>query len=129
MTGVQTCALPICTTYGGNPLACTAVSKVFDIYKEYGIVEKAKKTGEYLAEKLDVLKKKHSAIIDHRGLGMIRGLELSSDIPVSDVVTKARDKGLLVISAGNNVLRLVPPLVIEEKEIDKACDILDECIS
>lgn len=115
------------STYGGNPLACAAVSKVFDLYKEYGIVEKAKAAGAYLAEKLDTLMEGHKEIIAHRGLGLIRGLQLDPSAPVGEIITRARDRGLLVISAGGNVLRLVPPLIITNENIDQAVEILDSC--
>lgn len=116
------------STYGGNPLACAAVAEVFRLYESEKIVERAEEAGRYLGEKLDELKKAHPCIREHRGVGLIRGLELEPSVKAGDVITKARENGLLIISAGTNVLRLVPPLVIKREEIDEAVGILDCCL-
>lgn len=115
------------STYGGNPLVCTAVAEMFHIFERDHIAEHAAAMGELLKQALDDLMKNHPSIRAHRGLGLMRGLELAEDCPVSQVTAKALKKGLLIISAGGNVLRFVPPLVITEKEIDEAVSILDEC--
>ncbi|MCI1721644.1 MAG: aspartate aminotransferase family protein [Lachnospiraceae bacterium] len=115
------------STYGGNPFACAAVSEVFKLYESEKIVDRAKESGEYLKEKLDALAEKHSCIKEHRGLGLIRGLELDESVRVGDIIAKARERGLLILSAGSNVVRLVPPLVIKKEEIDLAAGILDAC--
>jgi acetylornithine/N-succinyldiaminopimelate aminotransferase len=115
------------STYGGNPFACAAVSEVFKLYESEKIVDRAKESGEYLKEKLDALTEKHSCIKEHRGLGLIRGLELDESVRVGDIIAKARERGLLILSAGSNVVRLVPPLVIKKEEIDLAAGILDAC--
>ena len=117
------------TTYGGNPLACAAVSAVFDLYEKAGIVEHVRETAPYFEEKLADLASKHSCVREARGLGYMRGLELSADVRVGDVIAAARGKGLLVISAGGNVLRLVPPLIVGKDEIDECAGILDECLA
>ncbi|MDO4477870.1 MAG: aspartate aminotransferase family protein [Lachnospiraceae bacterium] len=116
------------TTYGGNPLACAAVSVVQDLFAAHDIVAKAAEVAAYLAEKLDGLAKVHSCILEHRGLGLMRGLALENEVAVADVIAKAQAAGLLVISAGGNVLRLVPPLVITTEDVDKAVAILDKCL-
>ncbi|MBQ0058410.1 MAG: aspartate aminotransferase family protein [Lachnospiraceae bacterium] len=116
------------TTYGGNPLAMAAVSVVFDLFNANDIVGQAEKVGSYLAAKLDEITAKHACVKEHRGMGLMRGLELTAEVPVGDIVTKARDMGLLVISAGGNVLRLVPPLVISEADVDACVEILDKCL-
>ena len=116
------------STYGGNPFACAAAAEVFRIYEEKDIVAKAEKAGACLKEKLDELAAKHPVIREHRGLGLMRGLELDDSLKVGDVIAAAREKGLLILSAGKNVIRLVPPLVISEEEIRTAADILDECL-
>lgn len=116
------------TTYGGNPFACAAASKVLDIFEEIHIVEHVNEVGAYLYEQLEVLKEKHSdVIVDHRGTGLMQGLELK-DVTPAAVINRAMAKGLILISAGSNVLRFVPPLVIEKKHVDEMVTILDACL-
>ena len=116
------------TTYGGNPLACRAVSTVFDIFKRNDIVGHVQEVAPYFAEKLDEIAKRHPCVKAHRGLGLMRGLELGDGVKVGDVIAACRDKGLLVISAGTNVLRLVPPLVITKENIDEAVSVIDSVL-
>lgn len=106
------------TTYGGNPFACAAVSKVFDIFEEDHIVEHVREVGAYLTQKLDELADKYDFIETRRGKGLIQGLAVKGR-PVGEIVVKSQEMGLLVITAGNNVLRLVPPLIIEKKHVDE----------
>ena len=115
------------TTYGGNPLATCAVNKVYDLYEELHLVEQAKEIGKYLGERLDELATRHEEIKEHRGIGLMHGLELKQTLPVGRVITKALEKGLIVLSAGNNTIRFVPPLVIEKEHIDEMIEILTEC--
>ena len=115
------------TTYGGNPFVCAAVSKVFEIFERDMILLRVQELAPYLEERLDALAEKHSCIAERRGAGFMQGLELRG-LPVSDVIKKALEKGLLVISAGSNVLRLVPPLIITRAQVDKMIDILDDCL-
>lgn len=111
------------TTYGGNPFATTAVSKVFDLYEELDIVRHVKEIGTYLSEKLDELTAKYDCIQAHRGIGLMHGLEF--DQPVAPIIQKAMDQGLIIISAGANIIRFVPPLVIEKADVDEMIRILD----
>lgn len=115
------------TTYGGNPLACATVSKVFDMFKSYNLLENVKEVSAYLIEKLNGLKDKYDFIKEIRGLGLMQGMELSK--PVGDIIIKAQKKGLVIISAGACVLRFVPPLVINKADVDKMITILDECFA
>lgn len=115
------------TTYGGNPFACAAVSKVFDLFEKENVVEHVRKVAPYLEEKLDVLVDKYDFIAARRGKGLMQGLVLEGK-PVGEVVTKAIENGLLVISAGSNVLRLVPPLVITEADIDEMIEKLEKSL-
>lgn len=115
------------TTYGGNPLACAAVAKVFDIYEEREILGHVKKIAPYLEEKLDALVEKYGCFSARRGKGLMQGLVVTG-FPVGQLVTKALEKGLVVISAGSDVLRLVPPLVIEEKHVDEMVERLEEAL-
>ena len=113
------------TTYGGNPLAAKAVCKVFEIFEKEHIVEKVSELSEYFFAKLKKLSEKYPALItDVRGKGLLIGLEVSC--LNGDVVKKAMDKGLVVLTAGSNVVRMAPPLVIKREHIDSCCDILDE---
>ena len=114
------------TTYGGNPFACAAVNKVLEIFERDDISSHVRKTAPYLWDKLDEIMKKHPSIVEHRGTGFMQGLVF--DKPVAPVINKALDKGLILINAGANILRFVPPLVIEKENIDEMADILDGCI-
>ncbi len=106
------------TTYGGNPFACAAVSTVLDLFERDGIVEHVREAGAYLTERLDELAGKYDFIEERRGKGLIQGLAIQGR-PVSEIVVKSQEMGLLVITAGNNVLRLVPPLIIEKQHVDE----------
>ena len=114
------------TTYGGNPLACAAIDKVLDLFESDHIIDKVQEISVYLEEKLDGLKDKYDFIVDRRGSGLLQGLEL--DRPVSDIINRAIDKGLILINAGANVIRFIPPLVITKGDVDNMIDILDECL-
>ncbi|MFV0527812.1 MAG: aspartate aminotransferase family protein [Lachnospiraceae bacterium] len=114
------------TTYGGNPLACTAVAKVFEIFEKDGILKHVCEVTPYLTEGLDALVRKYDCIAARRGVGLMQGLQLQG-ITNAAVVQKAMEHSLLVITAGNNVLRLVPPLVITTENIDEMLGILDTC--
>lgn len=105
------------TTYGGNPLCTAAVSQVFDMFEEYKLTEHVQKIASYLEDVLDVFVAKYDFVTERRGLGLMQGLVLT--IPVKDVVSKALlDEHLVVLSAGKDVLRLLPPLVITEQDVD-----------
>lgn len=110
------------TTYGGNPLATAAVCKVFEIYEKNSIVENAKVMGDYLENELEKIVDDFDSVLERKGKGLMQGLVL--DIPTGKVINKAIEEGLLVISAGGNVLRMLPPLIITEKDIDKVVEIL-----
>lgn len=105
------------TTYGGNPFVCAAVSKVLDLFEEEHIVEHVREITPYLEEKLDALVERYDTVLERRGKGLMQGLVLAR--PVGEVITNAQKEGLLVISAGGNVLRMVPPLVIEKGHVDE----------
>ena len=114
------------TTYGGNPFVCTAVSEVFDIFKEENIVEHVKEVGTYLWDRLEEMKEKYDCIVDHRGKGLIQGLEFT--FAPKDFVSKCLNAGLIVIAAENNTVRFVPPLVISNEDIDRMISILSMTI-
>lgn len=114
------------TTYGGNPLACAAVSKVLDIFEENGILEHVRKVTPYLEERLDELAAKYDCIETRRGAGLMQGLVFNK--PVAEIINRALDKGLILINAGTNIIRFVPPLVITQAAVDAMIAILDTCI-
>ncbi|MBE5915629.1 MAG: aspartate aminotransferase family protein [Pseudobutyrivibrio ruminis] len=106
------------TTYGGNPLCTAAVSQVFDIFEDCKIIDHVKAITPYFEQVLDQLVEKYDFITCRRGMGLMQGLVLT--IPVKEVVTKAlMEQQLVVLSAGTDVLRLLPPLVITEANIDE----------
>jgi len=115
------------TTYGGNPFASAAVSKVFDLFEQEHILEHVQQITPYLEEKLDELVDKYPMIMARRGKGLMQGLVLEGK-PVGEVVSRALEQGLIVISAGENVLRLVPPLVITEEDIDEMVEKLEKSL-
>lgn len=115
------------TTYGGNPLACAAVSKVFDIFAEDKITEHVKEMTPYLEQKLDELVEKYDCFEARRGKGFMQGLVVTGR-PVGEIVSKAIEEGLLVISAGGNVLRMVPPLILEKEHIDEMVEKLEKSL-
>ena len=106
------------TTYGGNPLAGAAVNAVFEQFEKLDLVAHVQEVGGYLWDKLEELKNEFSFITAHRGAGLMQGLEFSSEKQAGQIVSKALSNGLILISAGNNVLRFVPPLVIEKEHVD-----------
>lgn len=112
------------TTYGGNPFACAAVSKVFDLFEENKIIEHVQQTAPYLEEKLDGLVEKYDFLSGRRGKGFMQGLVVEGR-PVGEIVKKALENGLIVISAGSNVIRFVPPLVITRENIDEMIEKLE----
>ena len=115
------------TTYGGNPLACAAIAKVLDLFKEQNILANVNETGAYLYEKLDALTAKYDQIRAHRGIGLMQGLEC--DMPVNDIIHRAIEKGLLLINAGTNIIRFIPPLIVSKADVDKMIEIVDACFA
>lgn len=114
------------TTYGGNPLACAAVSKVLDLFEKDHIIDHVREVGAYLEEKLKGLVDKYAFIEEHRGLGLMQGLVFS--VPVGDIIARALEKGLILINAGTNIIRFVPPLVITREHVDGMLAVLTECL-
>lgn len=106
------------TTYGGNPLACAAVSKVFDLFESMQIVEHVQQVSPYLEKKLDELVDKYDFLTARRGKGLMQGVVVTGR-PVGQIVSKALENGLIVLNAGADVLRFVPPLVITESDVDE----------
>ncbi|WP_300774197.1 aspartate aminotransferase family protein [uncultured Acetatifactor sp.] len=114
------------TTYGGNPLACAAVEKVLDLFEENHIIENVREVAPYLEQRLEELKEKYDCITERRGTGLMQGLVF--DCPVRDVIERALENGLLLINAGADILRFVPPLIISKENVDEMIEILESCI-
>lgn len=116
------------STYGGNPLACAIVDFVTEKLSQPEFLESVSNRGEYLKEALTKLKEKYPNVIkDVRGIGLIQGLEFFED--PKDIINQSIDNGLLLVSAANNTIRFVPPLIISDEELQKGIDILDKVIS
>lgn len=113
------------TTYGGNPLACAVVSAVFDIFEKEKIVDHVQQVSAYLEKRLDELVEKYDFLTVRRGKGLMQGLVVSGR-PVGEIVQQALKNGLLVITAGSDVLRMVPPLVITEADVDEMIEKLEK---
>lgn len=114
------------TTYGGNPLACAAISKVLDLFEQYNIIDNVNSVAPYLEKRLDELVDKYDFVTKRRGRGLMQGLVF--DRPVADIIVSAMDKGLILINAGPSIIRFVPPLVISKDDVDKMIEILDSCL-
>ncbi len=119
------------TTYGGNPFVGAAVSAVFEQFEKLNILDHVNELTPYLEAELDKLVEKYDCLTARRGKGFMQGLECT--LPVGQVSAKALENGLIVITAGSNVLRFVPPLVIEKNDVDEMIRLLsltlDEMLS
>jgi len=124
------------STFGGNPVCCAAAIATLDLV-ERELVGNARARGGRLAKGLAALTEKHGSIGDVRGMGLMYGIEFvadrSSRVPAGDLVHRlermAFARGLLVLAAGKNSLRLAPPLVVDDSDIDIALEILEQCLS
>ena len=114
------------TTYGGNPLAAAAINVVLDLFGENHIIDNVQKRGAYLEEKFNELADKYDVIETRRGIGMMQGLVFK--VPVGPVINKALEKGLILINAGTDIIRFVPPLVITKEDVDQMIGILTQSI-
>lgn len=114
------------TTYGGNPLACMAVKKVVEIFEKEKIVEHVRKIAPYLTKRLDELVEEMDCVTERRGKGLIQGIVVKK--PAGEVINRAIEEGLLIISAKGNVLRFVPPLIIEKEHIDEMIEKLKRAL-
>lgn len=115
------------TTYGGNPFVCAAAGKVLDIFQSRNLTAHVAEVGAYLWEKLEEVKAEYPSVKAHRGMGLMQGLEF--DHPVGAIVTNALlEQRLVLINAGANIIRFVPPLVIEERHVDEMISRLKKAI-
>lgn len=114
------------TTYGGNPFVGTAVSTVFDLFEKQKILDNVHEVAPYLEQKLDELVAKYDSLTTRRGMGLMQGLVCT--LPVGQVSAKALEQGLIIITAGADVIRMVPPLVIEKKHVDEMIEKLEKAL-
>ena len=114
------------TTYGGNPFVGAAVSAVFDQFKACDILGHVKEVAPYLEQKLDELVEKYDILVTRRGKGLMQGVVCK--LPVGKVAAAALEQGLIVITAGADVLRFVPPLVIEKQHVDEMIEKLEKAL-
>ena len=114
------------TTYGGNPLACTAVSKTIEIFEKKNLVAHVQELGAYLTEKLEELKSECDCVKAVKGKGLMQGIQVTK--PLSEITKEALKEGLLIIGAGNDVIRFVPPLIIEKEHVDEMIRILKKVL-
>ncbi len=114
------------TTYGGNPFVGAAVTKVLEMMERDRITDHVQEVGAYLSEKLEELVAKYDCLTAHRGVGLIQGVVCTKK--VGEISAKALEHGLILITAGSDVLRFVPPLVIEKSHVDEMVEKLSACL-
>ena len=107
-------------------MACAAVCKVIELFEKQKVLDHVNTVGAYLSERLDEVMEEFACVQAHRGVGFLQGLVF--DRPVGDIITKAMEKGLVLINAGTDIIRFVPPLVITEEDVDAMIRILEESI-
>jgi predicted acetylornithine/succinylornithine family transaminase len=112
------------STFGGNPFAMAAAGAVMEIMLKEGVLENCRKVGDYLLSQLRKLQQKHAIISDVRGKGLVLAAQLN--IEAGDIINQCIERGLLIISAGSKTLRFVPPLIITNRDVDFAINVLDE---
>lgn len=115
------------TTFGGNPLAMSVGEAVLNTILQEGFLENVQKNGQFLKNELEKLQQQFpSAVAEIRGVGLMLGIKLQEKYVALDVVNKLKDSGLLLVAAGENVMRVLPPLIIEEKHVVEAIKILNQ---
>lgn len=114
-------------TFGGNPLATTAANVVLDELMNENLLDHIVEMGEYLEAKLTELMLNKSCVTGVKGMGLMMGITIN-DNSIAKIKEQCMEKGLLIVGAGKDVIRLVPPLIVEKKDIDEAMRILDECL-
>jgi acetylornithine/N-succinyldiaminopimelate aminotransferase len=118
------------TTYGGNPLVTTAVCEVLRQFRERRILDNVNTVGSYMYDRLEEVMKEYDFITAHRGIGLIQGLEFDPDKKkAGDVCKKAVENGLIIITAGANIIRFIPPLTVSRDDVDKMIRLLREALS
>ena len=111
------------STFSGNPLVCAAASAAIDVLIEEKLTEKAATNGAYFKSKLNALAEKYNIVREVRGLGLMLGMEMRFD--VYNIIVGCMERGILVLDAGRNVVRFLPPLIISREQIDRVVETLD----
>ena len=114
------------TTYGGNPLVCTAVAKTLEIFEKERLTEHVMEIGAYLEERLDELAASEDTVLERRGTGLIQGIRLTK--PAGEVTARAMEEGLVIITARSDVIRFVPPMVIAKEHVDEMIEKLKKSL-
>lgn len=114
------------STFGGNPVSCAAASAVIDILTEENLLEKASRLGDLLLNALKDMENEYKIVRKTRGMGLMIGIEVRFDI--LNILLGAMDKGVLFLDAGRNVVRLLPPLVINEEQIGIVASVLNQVL-
>lgn len=112
------------STFSGSPVVCAAASAAIDVLTKEKLHERAATLGKYFKDRLKTLQTQHNIVREVRGLGLMLGMELRFD--VLNIILECMARGVLVLDAGRNVLRFLPPLVIEREQIDRVIEVLDE---
>jgi acetylornithine/succinyldiaminopimelate/putrescine aminotransferase len=115
------------STFGGTPLACAAALATLDVIQMEGLVVKARRAGDLFKEGLEAFVEKYEHVKEVRGKGLMLGMVL--DVPAKPLVEKLMDMGLLALTAGENVVRFLPPLNVSDNELEEALDILNDCLA
>ncbi len=118
------------STFGGNPLAAACANAVFEVLLDDGVLAHGAEMGHRLAERLEQIAEKAgpSVVRETRGLGLLRGIELAPEVNANDVRSACTDRGVLVITAGGNTLRMAPPLVVTEAELDEGLAVIEDVL-
>ena len=114
------------STFSGSPLVCAAACAAVDALVKEKLAGRAANLGAYFKDELEELQAKYKIVKEVRGLGLMLGMELRYE--VHNIILKTMERGVLILDAGRNVLRFLPPLVIEKEQIDKTISVLDEVI-
>ena len=115
------------TTYGGNPLCCAAVSKTIEIFEKEHMLDHVNEIAPYLTQKLQEIVDTCDAAVKVKGRGLIQGLQITK--PIGEVTAKALEEGLLIIGAGTDVIRMIPPLVIGKEQVDEMAEIMKKALA
>jgi len=114
------------STFSGNPIVCAATSATIEVLSEEHLIERAQKNGEYLKSRLREIAEQNRIVREVRGLGLMLGVETRFD--VHQILTSALARGVLLLDAGRNIIRFLPPLCIETDQIDRVVSILGDCL-
>lgn len=115
------------STYGGNPFVCAAATAVFEQFEKLQLLEHVNEAAPYLWETLETVAKYFPCVVDHRGIGLMQGLQFT--VAPGDIVKAALKRGLILIAAAGNVVRFLPPLIVSKEQIDEMAGILREAIA